>query len=205
MPSPLAKGSEIKGRAGQKLRDMDHNDLGKSGFWISQIFVVVATIIGVYLAAHAGLEQAIAFDRLTSQESSYYLRKSLHEELEDNVSILRAYTDEVLARRLWPEELVKNRPVLSRFVWETMRYSPQTLEVPSIYLTGARQFYSKADTIIRKVEGGVYGATYAAEQMNEVLDQVEGRLIPGLRQNYEQLAIELADKGIEVTTLRETE
>ena len=67
---------------------MDHNDLGKSGFWISQMFVVAATIIGVYLAAHTGLQQAIAFDRLTSQESNYYLRKSLHDELADNVAVL---------------------------------------------------------------------------------------------------------------------
>lgn len=205
MPSPIAKGKEIKGRAGEKLRDLDHGDLGKSGFWIAQFFMVVATIIGVYLAAHAGLEQAIVFDRLTSQESNYYLRKSLHDEVADNVSVLRTYANDTLSRSLPQSELVNSRPVLSRYVWETMRYSPHTLEVPSTFLSGARRFMRDADGIISKAEGRVYSTTYAATQMNEVLDRVEAQLLPGLRQNYENLADELAEQGINVTVLKEME
>lgn len=205
MPSPIAKGREIKGRAGEKLRDMDHHDLAKSGFWISQMFVVAATIVGVYLAAHAGLEQAILFDRLVSQESNYYLRKSLHDEVADNVTVLRTYANETLSRNLPQSELVNSRPVLSRYVWETMRFSPHTLEVPSIFLSGARRFMRDADAIISRAEGRVYSSTYAATQLTELLDQVEAELLPGLRQNYENLASELAEQGINVTVLKETE
>ncbi|WP_372972331.1 hypothetical protein [Marinobacter sp.] len=205
MQSPVARTKAIKERAGEKLKDMDHDDLGKSGFWIAQLFVVIATVIGVYLAAHAGLKQAIIFDSLASQESSYYLRKSLHDELLDNVATLRAYASDTLSRNPPQSELVNNRPVLSRYVWDTMRYSPHTLEVPSGFLTGARRFGHEADAIIRKAEGRVYGAAFAATQMNQLLDRVEERLLPGLRKNYQSLARELAEQGIDVTVLKETE
>lgn len=204
MASPIAKGKQIGNRAGEKLKDMDHNDLGKSGFWIAQLFVVAATIIGVYLAAHAGLKQAIVFDSLTSQESSYYLRKSLHDELSDNVAALRAYSDDVLSRSPPQSELENNRPVLSRFVWETMRYSPNTFEIPSPFLTGARRFHLKADEIVRKAERRVYGAGYASEQLTALLDDAERGLLPSLRENYEALATDLATQGVDVTVLKET-
>ena len=205
MASPIAKGKQIGGRAGEKIKDMDHNDLGKSGFWIAQMFVVAATIIGVYLAAHAGLKQAIIFDSLTSQESSYYLRKSLHDELADNVAALRAYNDDTLSRSPPQSELENNRPVLSRFVWDTMRYSPNTFEIPSPFLTGARRFHLKADEIVRKAEGRVYGAGFASKQLAALLDDVEANLLPNLRENHEALAADLAARGIDVTVLKETE
>ncbi|MFL1404258.1 hypothetical protein ACJO2E_02805 [Marinobacter sp. M1N3S26] len=205
MASPIAKGKQIGGRAGEKLKDMDHHDLVKSGFWISQMFVVAATIIGVYLAAHAGLKQAIIFDSLTSQESSYYLRKSLHDELADNVAALHAYNDDTLSRSPPQSELENNRPVLSRFVWDTMRYSPNTFEIPSPFLTGARRFHLKADEIVRKAEGRVYGAGYASQQLTALLDDVEANLLPNLRDNHEALAADLAAQGIDVTVLKETE
>lgn len=205
MASPTARGKLIGNRAGEKLKDMDHNDLGKSGFWISQMFVVAATIIGVYLAAHTGLEQAIAFDRLVSQETNYYLRKSLHDELEDNVSILRTYANNSLSPRLTQSQLVNSRPVLSSYIWDTMRYSPQTLEVPSEFLTGARRFMREADAIIRKAEGQVYSTKHASGLMNQLLDDVEADLLPGLRQNYESLADDLAEKGLIVKASKEME
>lgn len=205
MLSPIAKSKALKGRAGEKLKEMDHGDLGKSGFWIAQVFVVSATIIGVYLAAHAGLKQAIIFDSLTSQESSYYLRQSLHDELADNVATLRAYNEETLSRNPPRSELVNNRPVLSRFVWETMRYSPHTLEVPSVFLTGARRFQHQADEIIRKAEERVYGASHAAKQLGALLDQTEQQLLPRLQRNYEAMARDLAAQDIDVTVLKEME
>lgn len=203
--SPDTGEKPLPRRAVKKIREMDHRDLGSSGFWISQLFVVAATIIGVYLAAHAGLEQAIAFDRLNSQESNYYLRKSLHDEVADNVSILRTYANETLPGNLMQAELKDSRPVMSRYVWETMRYSPHTLEVPSVFLTEARRFVREADAIIHKAERRVIAASYAAQQMNQLLDRVESGLLPGLRQNYEDLAFQLAEQGIEVTTLKERE
>ena len=36
-------------------KQVDNEDLVKSSFWISQIFMTIATVAGVYLAAQEGL------------------------------------------------------------------------------------------------------------------------------------------------------
>lgn len=65
-------------------KKMDHRDLIRSSFWVGQIFMLIATVMGVFLAAQSGLEQALTFDSITRMESNYYLRKSLQDELTDN-------------------------------------------------------------------------------------------------------------------------
>lgn len=35
---------------------IDHGELKKTGFWLNQVFMIVSTIVGVFLAAQSGLE-----------------------------------------------------------------------------------------------------------------------------------------------------
>lgn len=204
MPFNSAKGTAIRLKATEKLRDMDHRDLTKTGFWVSQLIVILATVIGVYLAANAGLRQALVFDTLTKQESNYYLRKSVYDELADNVQLLRTYAEETLARNPPQSELLNSRPLLSRFVWDSLRYSPNTLETPSLFLTGGRRFYLQVDDIIARAENRTWGAAYAATQLTQLLDDVEARLLPQLRENYEALGRDLSAYGINLEYLKET-
>ncbi|WP_249313050.1 hypothetical protein [Pseudoalteromonas ruthenica] len=41
------------------LQQVDNKELRSTGFWLNQVFLVLSTIFGVYLAAQSGLEQAI--------------------------------------------------------------------------------------------------------------------------------------------------
>ncbi|MAM87902.1 MAG: hypothetical protein CME36_11410 [unclassified Hahellaceae] len=185
----------------QKIRDLDHGDLQKSGFWVSQVFVVLATIIGVYLAANAGLEQAIRFDNIKAQEQNYYLQASLHDELQDNTSLLRRYVDEVLKRN--PDDLKAQHPALSEFIWETMRYSPATFETPSEFLNASRRFYADTTDIIEKAENRFYGASHAAKLLTAVLDRMEQGTLPKLKENYETLGQSLSAEGVDINLLKE--
>lgn len=203
MKPVIQKNKEAAIKAGEKIKQMDHRDLGSSGFWVSQLCVVLATIIGVYLAANAGLQQAIQFDQITNKERNYYLRVSLHDELQDNVNALRRYAEDVLPRNLSRTMLENQRPMLSQFVWEAMRYSPRTLETPSVFLNGGRRFYAQAEDIIRKAENGTYGARHAAGLLNELLDETERDLLPALRANTQRLAGELENQGVVPRTLKE--
>ncbi|MCC5858839.1 MAG: hypothetical protein JJT90_11830 [Ectothiorhodospiraceae bacterium] len=205
MKPVIQKNKEAAIKAGEKLKSMDHRDLGNSGFWISQLFVVVATIIGVYLAAHAGLKQAIVFDELTTRERNYHLRASLHDELRDNVHVLRNYVEESLSQNLSRTMLQNQRPAISQFIWETMRYSPRTLETPSVFLTEGRRFYARAEDIIRKAENGVYGAQHAAGLLDDLLNQMEEELLPRLHDNYTALGEELRRQGVNLETRKERE
>jgi hypothetical protein len=204
VPFSIAKGTAIRLNATKRLREMDHGDLVKSGFWVSQFFVVLATIIGVYLAANAGLRQALIFDSVTKQESNFYLRKSVYDELADNVLVLRAYADDVLARNPPQSEMLSQRPMMSRFVWEAMRYSNTTLETPSPFLTGSRRFYLQVDDIIDKAESRTWSASHAAEQLTKLLDDTEQRLLPQLKASYENLGEQLTDYGVNLDILKET-
>lgn len=190
-------------KAAEKIKDMDHGDLEKSGFWISQLFVVLATIVGVYLAANAGLKQAIIFDSITSQERNYYLRVSLHDELQDNVNHLRTYVDETLSGNPSQTALENQRPRLSQFVWKTMRYSSTTLETPSLFLTEGRRFYTRAEDILQKTESRTYGASHAASLLTAVLDKMEQDTLPKLKANFRTLAEGLKEQGVNIDLLKE--
>ncbi|MCH8503208.1 MAG: hypothetical protein LAT50_02670 [Ectothiorhodospiraceae bacterium] len=205
MKPVIQKNKDAALKAGEKIKNMDHRDLGSSGFWVSQLFIVLATIIGVYLAANAGLKQAIIFDQITNKERNYYLRVSLHDELQDNVTQLRVYAEDVLPGNLSRTMLENQRPALSKFVWETMRYSPRTLETPSTFLTEGRRFYANVEDIIPQAENGTYGARHAAGLLRDLLDDVEQDLLPAMRENTQRLADELNRHGVDLQGLKETD
>ena len=145
----------------EKLAKADHSDLKTSGFWISQSFMIIATIVGVYLAAQAGLDQAIVFDDITSKQSNYFLRQSLYDEVDANIIMLRKYNEEYFSRAVPKSELKQHTPKLRQFVWESMKFSPATLETPSYFLREIQAFYAELDQLIENGTSRVYGHSYA--------------------------------------------
>ena len=189
----------------QKLKNMDHTDLGSSGFWIGQAMMILATVVGVYLAAYAGLEQALAFDRIQTLQDNYYLRQSLHDELSDNADALAAFATETLQNNP-PLHIIKaQRPDLERFVWETMRFSQTTLETPSTFLTSARRFYADADSLLDKVTERHFGAKHGAGELLTLVADLRDNVLPALEQSYQGLARQLAEEGIDVHGLKDTQ
>lgn len=182
-------------RLSQKL---DNRDLTKSSFWISQVFMIVATIIGVFLAAQEGLSQAILFDTLNGKESNFYLRHSLDNEITVNLTTLREYADTIEKNKTY--DLKSQHPVLLDFVWENMKYSPSTLETPSHILSKTSLFYLKVNTIINKIENRQYGAKFGANKLRELVTDIENTALKSLRKNHQRLAKELAESNIMVMT-----
>lgn len=175
---------------------LDNGELVKTSFWISQIFMIMATVAGVYLAAQEGLSQAITFDSLTNQQNNYYLRHALYDELNDNVTIVNDYADFVSANT--PYDIKNHHPVLASFVWENMRYSPNTLETPSQILSETRRFYMKVTGIVSKIEARTYGAKYGAGLLKALTLEVSDKTLPALKANYTVLSDELKRNDISV-------
>ena len=180
----------------QRNKKIDHSELTSSAFWIGHILMIIATIAGVYLAAQAGLQQAILFDDVTARQNNYFLRQSLYEELQDNIKILRRYDEEFLSRGITANQIKANSPRISRYVWETMKYSETTLETPSYFLGETRRFYAQVDDIVAKRESFTYGPSFASKLMKEQLDNMETQVLPKLKANTEYLARYL--KGFDV-------
>ncbi|WP_299792909.1 hypothetical protein [uncultured Shewanella sp.] len=175
---------------------LDNGELVKTSFWISQIFMIIATVAGVYLAAQEGLSQAITFDNLTNQQNNYYLRHALYDELNDNVTIINDYAEFISGKST--HEIKNHHPVLASFVWENMRYSPNTLETPSQILSDTRRFYMKATEIVSKIEARTYGSQYGGGLLKALTQEVSDKTLPALKRNYTALALELKRNEINV-------
>lgn len=183
----------------RKVVRFDNSDLIKSGFWVGQIFLVIATVLGVYLAAQEGLSQALLFDNLQSKENNYYLQHALADELSDNIVTLDEYA--TLLKNKSPYDIKAHHPVLAMFVWENMKYSSNALETPSNILSAIRRYNSKTTMLINQMEARQIGAKYGANLLMELNLKVKNGALKSLIVNYSTLHDELTEAGIEVEPL----
>jgi hypothetical protein len=163
---------------------------------VSQIFIIIATVVGVYLAAQEGLSQAIKFDALSNMQNNYHLRHALYDEVSDNVEILSHYADTV--ETVSSNSLVKMHPQMGLFVWDNMRYSANALETPSDILSDIRRLYLESEKIISNIETRHYSVSYGKDQLQNVLSKIKEDTLPKLKTNYETLSKELKDNDIAV-------
>ncbi|WP_065188301.1 hypothetical protein [Shewanella woodyi] len=186
---PQASSEPVK-----RFPQLDNQELIKSSFWISQVFMIIATVTGVFLAAQEGLSQAITFDILTNKQNNYYLRHALYDEVSDNVQVLNEYRENIVGKST---STIKNfHPNMATFVWENMRYSQYTLETPSAILSETRRFYMQAEDIVNKIETRVYGAQYGGGLLEALTEKISTKTLPALKENYTQLAEELKRNDI---------
>ncbi|TCI01492.1 hypothetical protein EZV61_17375 [Corallincola luteus] len=194
-PAPQTK-SDKPGK--KPLPKLDNKDLSKSGFWLSHLLTILATVIGVYLAAQAGLSQALIFDTLQTKQNNYYLRSSLYAELADNTALLNAYNHDVLKKGVSVDTIKLRNPRLSTYVWESMKFSPTTLETPTYFLTQTRRFYADVNEIIHKVEQGQYGSRHASSLLQQHLDTMNNEVLPKLQASATALTVELQKYDVAV-------
>ena len=165
------------------------SEVKKASFWVSHLFIILATVIGVFLAANQGLKQAILFDDVRCAKNNYYLRKSLQSELADNVGYIKEFIAKV-ERRVDKPELV-----LESFVWKNMAFSSATLETPSELLREAKLFYRKAEEIMNTP---YYNNYNKAEFLGELAKHVEEQVLPKFDEDAATLRKKIQDYGTDV-------
>lgn len=175
---------------------LDNSELTKTGFWIGQVFMLIATVLGVFLASQEGLSQAITFSDLDDQQKNYYLRRSLHDELADNIKLVRQYADVIKDQS--PMHFKRYHPRLQFYVWESMKYNPNTLQTPSEYIAGVRRYYAELEEIIDNGEHMSFSTGYFLQQLKEKTDAAEQTTLKGLEQNIQGLKGDLQKSGISV-------
>ncbi|MCC8179779.1 MAG: hypothetical protein LIP23_02565 [Planctomycetes bacterium] len=169
--------------------NMDSSDVKRVSFWVSQLFIIVATVLGVYLAATQGLKQALQFDAIKGEQNNYYLRKSLQNELADNVGYIREYIGKVDKR------IQKPSLDLETFVWNSMTYSSTALEMPSTLLREAQKFYHRANDIMNTPH---FNDMNKAKALGELADHVEKSVLPLFEADTEELRKRLQGKNVGV-------
>ena len=138
-------------------------------FWFSHLVVLVSTVLGVYLAASAGLKTAIEFELIKSDRDSYYMRAAFLDELRDNADKMESWGKEYRGGKA--RKFIGNPDdfKLDDFIWLTMRDNPGTFEIPGEILTGVRRYYSSAQTTLRKMTG----KKPAAKEVDDMLGATE--------------------------------
>ena len=184
----------VASTASRLSKKIDNAELIKSSFWISQIFIIVATVTGVYLAAQEGLSQALLFESLNSKENNYYLRAALDSEISDNIKTLEQYAAFLTKKN--PYDLKEHSPKLAHFVWDNMKFSSYTLETPSHLLSSARRFYNESDDLIAKIESRYYGRTHGSKLILELAENMTNNGLRQLKENHHFLAEELRESGV---------
>ncbi|WP_024593726.1 MULTISPECIES: hypothetical protein [unclassified Pseudoalteromonas] len=201
-PENNTKPPVVTQKFSQALKTVDHKELKSTGFWLNQFFMVISTIFGVYLAAQSGLEQALKFDSFSKMEDNYYLRTSLFDEVADNANSMEEYAN-LLAKSPSIKEIEYFKPTLEKYIWQTMQYSPTTLETPSKLLTQIRRFYSRAKFLIDAVANKRISARQAAEELKEITNLIKTQTLPALKNSAKQLKMELQQNDISVGSLKE--
>lgn len=118
---------------------------------INNLFIIIGTVLGVYLAAQSGFEKAIEFELARSDRDSYYLRKAFMDEFVDNLDMIERWGTEFTgggARKFigHPEKYK-----LNTFVWETMKRSSDTFEIPTQILSKTRRYYLNTNLYLTKM------------------------------------------------------
>lgn len=196
-PTPNSNAStntEI-GNPNKKFRlPLISGELNRTSFWISQIFMLIATVLGVYLAAQEGLRQAVAYEYLMSTKSNYYLRQSLADEIQSNIQQVRDWAD--YAPTVSNNTLKSNPLTLDTFIWDSMKYAPNTLETPSQFLSSTRHFYRESLRISTQLQSFNYSINHGRDLLKKLADNMEQELLPKMHSDIAALKHQLAEHDV---------
>jgi len=109
-------------------------------YWIGHTFAVVATIVGVYLAATLGFKKAVELELLRADRGTYYVAQSLLSQTEANLEHFDEYVAKAEGKSRIKDEIKGMH--LNDFVIESAKYSDSTFELDPQVLTEVSQFYS---------------------------------------------------------------
>ncbi|MDO6524128.1 hypothetical protein Q4519_00395 [Motilimonas sp. 1_MG-2023] len=178
------------------VKKLDNSDLIKTGFWVGQVFMLIATMLGVYLASQEGMSQAMTFNDINTLQDNYHLRRSLRDEFSDNINKL----DETIAflRQGHTYFAEKDQPKFDTYVWQAMRFSPRTMETPAPILTGVRRFHSEVDDLLMRLDKKFLDRSLITERLEAVSKQAREETLAYLEADLINIKQVLLSYNVEV-------
>lgn len=174
----------------------DTSEIRKASFWIAQICVIIATILGVYLAASQGFKQAMAFEDVRSDKANAYLRISLRTEMANNAEIVKAYVAKIRKNDSFSAR--KSPLPLQMFVWENMKFSSNTLETPSDMLNANIEFLRGINATYNELASSGISTENGLKRMEEAVAKLENEVFPKLDANIALLRASLEKRDVKL-------
>lgn len=172
------------------------SELMTPGYWVGHGLMVLTTIVGVYLAAHTGYEAALKFDQVQTDGDNYHLRSSMHAEAVDNLSRM-----EFLVQHFKDGATYAANPQHARldlYIWETMKFSSNTLETPAPVLAAVRRYYDGVQGVFTRLENGSIRESFAARELRPLNAAFRDDSLPIIEADLRKLHNKLATAGVEL-------
>ncbi len=204
------------------LRIFKVRESGNAEFWLSNLFIVASTIIGVYLAAQAGFTTALQFEIARSERDGYYMRRALLDEVKDNLASVDEWSgafEKVLRNRIsdqyflpsdtwtmyWSDKngwsnagAVPEDLKMQTFVWETMKQQAITFQLAPELLSAVRRYYDSMDGNMKEVRGGEWKAGPAAKSILEDTKRMREEAVPAFEKDIAELRESLLARSVPV-------
>ncbi len=166
-------------------------------FWLSNAVVLASTVLGVYLAARAGLETAVEFEAIRADRDNYYLRQSVREEVRYNLEV----AETILAfaeRRGMYRHNIEGIPKFKYFIMETLRESPSTLATPTRILLGVQYFYDDVNDILERTHNRYHSVPRMRKLLRKRIDRFKTEILPLMDADLARLRARLRKAGVVV-------
>ena len=176
------------------------SELRSASYWVGHLMVIVATILGVYLAATAGFNQALKLDLLQSDRGTYYVAESLYQELSFNNTNMEKYLDRTKDKNaVFKEHIAGIR--LNEFIFNSAQESESTFEIEPKLLSEVSNYYfttgSAIDTYYQSGMASPASVMAVVKRETEKLQTQD--TLKRLAKYNNTLAVDLIDRGMPIT------
>ncbi len=198
---------------------------GNIEFWISNLFIMASTIIGVFLAAQAGFTTALQFEVARSERDGYYLRRALLDEVKDNIASVDQWSnafEKILRNRIssqyflptdtwtvyWSDRngwssssnsnILPEDLKMKTFVWETMKQQAITFQLTPELLSAVRRYYDSMDVNMRDVLSHQWKSGPAAKAILADTKRMSEEIVPAFEKDIAELRASLQARSVPV-------
>ncbi|MGO8955409.1 MAG: hypothetical protein ACLPWS_06510 [Rhodomicrobium sp.] len=195
---------------------------GNAEFWLSHIFIMASTILGVYLAAQAGFTTALQFEVARSERDGYYMRRALLDEVKDNLASVDEWSqsfEKVLRNRIsdqyflpsdtwtayWSDKngwsnagVAPDELKMKTFVWETMKQQAITFQLAPGLLSAVRRYYDSMEGNMKDVLGHEWKAGPAAKAILDDTKRMREETVPAFEKDIAELRESLQARSVPV-------
>lgn len=167
------------------------SSLGGPQFLAAQLFTILATVLGVYLAGYVGFQRTLEYDALVKARQQANLLTSLHAELQDNTKRLREFVP-LMEKTQEGEGVYQDWPRLHLFIWRASAQNPVLFDVPPKILSSMQSFYEDIGLMLNNetaheeyqhlTSSNAYSRTNFTKAFDALVKVSETQLIPSLQQ-----------------------
>ncbi len=172
-----------------------HTPLWKNPeFVVSQILMVAATIIGVYLAANEGFRKAVEFQLLDADRTAYRHMAALRDEMAFNAETISVFAAQY--RESGANIHDQFLPAVRTFVWDSSSEHPSLFEMPPEVLGGATAIYDELSDQMARGGRGPDRRIELLKTFEEEAERIKTVMLPAFDKRLRSLEDRMQSNGM---------